>query len=37
MKETLSLAGIKQAAVNTPIDFRNPSVSIDMEPFLMAG
>jgi putative methanogenesis marker protein 14 len=34
MEGDLSLAGIKQAAVNTPIDFRNPCVSIDMGTIL---
>lgn len=34
MEGDLSLAGIKQGAINTSVDFRNPCVSIDMGTIL---
>ena len=34
MEGDLSLAGIKQGAINTPVDFRNPCVSIDQGTIL---
>jgi len=34
MEGDLSLAGIKQGAINTPVDFRNPCLSIDFGTIL---
>jgi putative methanogenesis marker protein 14 len=34
MEGDLSLAGIKQGAINTPVDFRNPCISIDIGTIL---
>lgn len=34
MEGDLSLVGIKQGAINTPVDFRNPCISIDMGTIL---